>query len=127
MTHTENNVGLIINALLIQAIMLIYLICMLYPDQGKGQPNCMFGFYSLHMVSSCDLSEAYNIHQTQDMSHLSGITNSNNHSHAMHSLNCGYQLNMSTQFSTSTHERINITCLQHLTNHKHGQLIWQQC
>lgn len=83
MTHTENNVDLIINALLILAILLIHLICMLYPNQGRGliinfvsEPFFMFGFYSLHTVSSCDLTEAYNIQQTQDMSHLSGLTNS---------------------------------------------------
>lgn len=62
MTHTENNVGLIINALLILAILLIHLICMLYPNQGRGQinfvsePFFMFGFYSLHTVSSCVLN-----------------------------------------------------------------------
>ena len=49
MTHTENNVGLIINALLIQAIMLIYLIYMLYPDQGKGQPNFVCLGFTLYI------------------------------------------------------------------------------
>lgn len=101
MTYTENNVGLIINALLILAILLIHLICMLYPNQGRGQinfvsePFFMFGFYSLHTVSSCVLTEAFNIQQ--DMSQLSGVTNSNNHNHAMRSLDGGYQLNISTQ------------------------------